>query len=300
MLAAASHQSCAEHRCGSCTGRGTSGRESCTAEAARVVSTPKASIAAAPELGRSWLVEWRFRVRAVVAGRPAGGRSVLLNNSVRALGWAGVRQPGRRGAGPRLPARRPAAGAPLPLSRGRAARLPGWQPSARSPEPRCPAPGSQAARPPAAGLPSRQPGCPACRYETHVRHGETGQNQVSTRAPGVVALLNCGISHCAASLRDYGELTWRYAADARVNLLQGDEGRIRSSAGGRAARGHTVLGGIPSGPDSGCLVLRLRCSVALPALEPRVFVSFSQSLFTTEHTKNRKWVLCSVLPYFPS
>jgi hypothetical protein len=118
----------------------------------------KASIAAAPELGRSWLVEWRFRVRAVVAGQPAGGRSVLLNNSVRALGWAGVRQPGRRGAGPRLPARRPAAGAagqaarpaagaPLPLSRGRAARLPGWQPSARSPEPRCPAPGSRAARP---------------------------------------------------------------------------------------------------------------------------------------------------------
>jgi hypothetical protein len=37
----------------------------------------------------------------------------------------------------------------------------------------------------------------------------------------------------------YGELTRRYAADARVNLLQGDEGRIRSSAGGRAARGHT-------------------------------------------------------------
>ena len=35
----------------------------------------------------------------------------------------------------------------------------------------------------------------------------------------------------------HGELTRRYAADARVNLMQGDEGRIRSSAGGRAARG---------------------------------------------------------------
>ena len=168
---------------------------------------------------------------SVVAGRPAGRRSVLLNNSVRALGWAGVRQPGRRGVGPRLPARR-LAGRQPGLRAGLPARQPGLHyplagagqpgcragsralgrrsrgarpPAAKLPGPRqpgCPAPGSRAARPPAAGLPSRQPGCPACRYETHVRHGETGQNQVSTRAPGVVALLNCGISHCAASSRD--------------------------------------------------------------------------------------------------
>jgi len=76
------------------------------------------------------------------------------------------------------------------------------------------------------------------------------------------------------------ELTRRYAADARVNLLQGDEGRIRSFA--RDARLEVLLGGISSGPYSSCLirrVLRLRCSVALPALEPRVFVSHPPSLF---------------------
>ena len=45
----------------------------------------------------------------------------------------------------------------------------------------------------------------------------------------------------------YGELTRRYSADARVNLLQGDEGRIRSSAGD--ARLEVLLGGIYSGPN---------------------------------------------------
>jgi hypothetical protein len=84
----------------------------------------------------------------------------------------------------------------------------------------------------------------------------------------------------------------RYAADARVNLLQGDEGRIRSSAGD--ARLEVLLGGISSGPYSSCLIRRkgaccvLRWSVALPALEPRVFVSCppteARATAATRHT----------------
>ena len=77
-----------------------------------------------------------------------------------------------------------------------------------------------------------------------------------------------------------------------MNLLQGDEGRIRSSAGD--ARLEVLLGGISSGPYSSCLIRRkgaccvLRWSVALPALEPLVFVSCppteARATAATRHT----------------